>query len=189
MILEGIVTTVSAAGVVNVAPMGPEVPDDDPVGFAALVLKPFDTSRTHANLAATGVGVFHVTDDVELLAAATVGVAEPPTVAGAAVACPRLADCCRFYEFRTGPVPAGVQRPRLHATVVHAGRLRPFVGFHRARHAVLEAAILVSRLHLLGPAAVTAELDRLHPLVEKTGSACEHRAFDLLTGHVRRNGG
>src|SRR5262249_33778477 len=73
MILEGIVTTVSAEGTVNVAPMGPRVDAD----FRRLVLRPFRTAQTYHNLKAHGEGVLHVTDDVNLLARAALGALEP----------------------------------------------------------------------------------------------------------------
>jgi hypothetical protein len=61
---------------------------------------------------------------------------------------------------------------------VHDGR--PFVGFNRARHAVVEGAILVTRLHMLGAAEVGRQLRDLKVLVEKTGGPREHEAFRLL---------
>lgn len=68
MILEGLVTTLDESDRVNIAPMGPIV---DP-SMTTLVLRPFKTSRTFANLRASRQGVFHVTDDVWLLARAAV---------------------------------------------------------------------------------------------------------------------
>ena len=64
MILEGIVTTISPAGEVNIAPMGPRVDAE----MRRLLLRPFNTSQTYRNLRQHGEGVFHVTDDVLLLA-------------------------------------------------------------------------------------------------------------------------
>ena len=75
MILEAIVTSIDLNGTVNLAPMGPVVPDD----FGAqktpetLVLKPFRSSLTYQNLMATGKAVVHVTDDVSLIAKTAVG--------------------------------------------------------------------------------------------------------------------
>src|ERR1700675_4491159 len=98
MILEGIVTTISAAGAVNVAPMGPRV--DESMGH--FLLRPFPTSQTYQNLRVHGEGVLHVTDDVLLLARAAVGPVEPlpPLRPAAHVAGWVLADACRWYEFR-----------------------------------------------------------------------------------------
>ena len=73
MILEGIVTTVSAAGEINIAPMGPRV---EPT-MERLLLRPFRTSRTYRNLREHPEGVFHITDDVLLLAQAAIGVVAP----------------------------------------------------------------------------------------------------------------
>ena len=53
--------------------MGPLVDED----MTRLVLRPYQTSRTYQNLKRTGQGVFHVTDDVELLAHAAVNRLEP----------------------------------------------------------------------------------------------------------------
>ena len=69
MIVEGIVTSLDAAGHLNVAPMGPIVVGD----FASLLLRPFQPSTTFNNLAATRCGVFHVVDQVEIIAQAAIG--------------------------------------------------------------------------------------------------------------------
>ena len=69
MILEGIVTTHNDDGSVNVAPMGPIVDET----MAWLRLRPFQTSVTFHNLRRQRSGVFHVTDDVLLLARAAIG--------------------------------------------------------------------------------------------------------------------
>ncbi|NDH93883.1 MAG: DUF447 family protein [Planctomycetia bacterium] len=72
------------------------------------------------------------------------------------------------------------QRARLSAEVVASHSHRPFRGFNRAAHAVVEAAILFSRLHLLGAAEVQRQLTLLRPLIDKTASDREHRAFELI---------
>src|SRR5262245_37011270 len=101
MILEGIVTTVSPAGEVNVAPMGPRVAP----AFDRFVLRPFPTAHTYQNLKAHGEGVLHVCDDVLLLARAAVGKVEPPPLVPASrVRGFVLAGCCRYYEFRVRAV-------------------------------------------------------------------------------------
>ncbi|HMO85457.1 MAG TPA: DUF447 family protein, partial [Lacipirellulaceae bacterium] len=67
--LEGLVTTLNADGSVHLAPMGPLVGADQD----RLWLRPYATSTTYGNLCRTPAGVFHVTDDVELLARAALG--------------------------------------------------------------------------------------------------------------------
>lgn len=184
MILEGIVTTVSAAGVVNVAPMGPHVEED----MKRFVLRPYPTSQTYQNLCVHGEGVLHVTDDVLLLARAAVGALEPlpPLVAAAHVRGFVLEDCCRFYEFRVLGMDTSAPRVRIDAEVVHLGRVRDFFGFNRAKHAVVEAAILATRTAFLPAEEIAAEYRKLAVLVQKTGGPREREAFQFLDDHVRR---
>ena len=73
MILEGIVTTISPEGELNIAPMGPVVDE----AMSRLVLRPFRTSHTYRNLKHLGEGVFHVTDDVLMLAQGAIGTVQP----------------------------------------------------------------------------------------------------------------
>ena len=73
----------------------------------------------------------------------------------------------------------------MEAEVVERGRLRDFCGFNRAQHAVLEAAILATRVERLPADEIFAQLDRLRPLVEKTGGAAEERAWAFLDQFFR----
>jgi hypothetical protein len=60
MILEGIVTTISATGDVNIAPMGLHVDFDAATSeLTRFTLRPFRTSQTFANLTAHDEGVLH----------------------------------------------------------------------------------------------------------------------------------
>jgi hypothetical protein len=68
--------------------------------------------------------------------------------------------------------------------VVHSGRFRDFFGFNRAKHAVVEAAILASRIHILPASEISAEFRRLGVLVDKTGGPQEHEAFKFLLQYV-----
>lgn len=183
-ILEGIVTTLNADGGVNVSPMGPIVNES----LDRLWLRPFQTSTTYRNLKRTVRGVFHVTDDVELLAQAAVGQPAPlprfiATPAGEALI---LADACRWYAFEVESLDDTEERTSIVAKVTDRGTLREFLGFNRAQHAVLEAAILATRVHLTGAAAALVEYDRLQVAIDKTGAAAEQRAMAFLRAHVAR---
>lgn len=192
MILEGIVTTLGPDGEVNIAPMGPHVSEDRTDGaWDRFELRPFATSKTWHNLQGHGEGVLHITDDVLLLARAALGPVEPPPPLTPACKVRGwiLAGACRWYEFRVRAVDGREPRLRVEAEVLHAGRFRDFFGFNRARHAVVEAAILATRTALLPAELIAAELRRLRPLVDKTGGAAEHQAFDLLCEYIDRAGG
>ncbi|MDG3004823.1 DUF447 domain-containing protein [Paludisphaera mucosa] len=188
MILEGLVTTLSPEGELNIAPMGPKIPAD--LSMATFVLRPYRTSTTYRNLKAGGAGVFHVTDDVRLLARTAIGAPlDPPpaTLPARAVAGRVLADACRYYEFRPIVVDDIDERTTVLVETVAEGRIRDFLGFNRARHAVVEAAILATRTAFLPLAEILDEFQKLSILVDKTGGPAEHEAFDLLHEHVRRS--
>jgi hypothetical protein len=187
MILEGIVTTLAPDGAVNVAPMGPRVPAEA-AELRTFVLRPFRTAQTYANLKAHPEGVLHVTDDVLLLARAALGLLDPlpPMRPAEQVRGRVLGGACRYYEFRVAGWDETGERAELRAEVVHSGRLRDFFGFNRAKHAVVEAAILATRLGLLPRRHILDELARLAVLVDKTGGPQEHEAFALLRRHVEQ---
>jgi uncharacterized protein len=133
-----------------------------------------------------GEGVLHVTDDVLLLARAALGAVEPaPALRPAArVRGFILEDCCRYYEFRVLDLDDREERTRIELEVLHSERVRDFFGFNRAKHAVVEAAILATRTALLPLDDIVAEYRKLAVLVQKTGGDQERQAFDLLQAHV-----
>jgi hypothetical protein len=183
VILESLITTTTDAGGPHLAPMGPRVAPD----WTTFLLRPFPSSQTYRNLKARGYGVLHVTDDVLLLARAAVGQA-PPQEYTPAVHVPGfvLRSACRYYEFRVRSLDESGERMHIEAEVVGGGSLREFFGLNRAKHAVVEAAIVATRLHLIPAADVRADYRKLRVLVEKTGGPAEHEAFAFLTDHVER---
>lgn len=183
MILECIVTTESSSGGVNVAPMGPRVEAAD---FRCFLLRPYPTSQTYRNLKAHPEGVLHVTDDVLLLARAAVGPVAPPLRPATAVRGWVLTEACRAYEFRVAAMDESEERVRIEAEVVHVCRQRDFFGLNRAKHAVVEAAILATRTAFLPPEEIEAEYRKLAVIVAKTGGPAEEEAFAFLRDHVAR---
>lgn len=183
MILEGIVTTLDADGTANISPMGPQVDEL----MSRLILKPYRTSTTYRNLKRAGQGVFHVTDDVELIARAAVGVPEPlpELIAAAAVEGKILRGACRWYAFQVASLDDRHERTEIVCDVVDRGCLRDFFGFNRAKHAVLEAAILATRTEFLPADEILSQFGRLGVLVQKTGGPAEHRAFEFLNNFVQ----
>jgi hypothetical protein len=162
--------------------MGPIVDET----LATLVLRPFRTSRTCENLRARPCGVFHVVDDVLLLAQAAIGVLPdlPENFAASRVDGRVLSAACRWYEFEVDDVDDSQDRVTMRARVVHCGRLRDFFGFNRGKHAVLEGAILATRVHLIDRQQILDEFTRLRVIVQKTAGPREHEAFELLERHV-----
>jgi len=180
VIIETIVTTVDEAGRVNCAPMGVEW------GEESIVLKPFLETATYRNLIATRAAVVNLTDDVRVFARAAISNPDYPTTGAAVVHGVVLTDCCTWREVEVRTIDSTPPRSRIETAIVHRGFKREFVGFNRARHAVLEAAIYATRVHLLERAFIEGEMARLQTIVDKTAGDHEREAMALLADHMRR---
>jgi hypothetical protein len=180
VIIESIVTTIAADGAINFAPMGVEW------GETRIVVKPFLETTTFRNLAASGEAVVNLTDDVLIFAQAAITSPQYPWVPAERVRGAVLEAACGWRELHVLAVDDTPPRSRIEAEVVHRGTRREFLGFNRARHAVLEAAILATRTHLIPPPQIRDELARLQVIVDKTAGPREHEAMRLLTEHVAR---
>jgi hypothetical protein len=182
MIIESIVTTIDAEGRVNCAPMGVEWGDD------VIVLKPFLDTATYRNVVATGAAVVNLIDDARVFARAAISNPVYPAKPAAVVRGVVLANGCSWRELTVRSIDSSPPRSRIDMTVVHRGVTREFIGFNRARHAVLEAAIYATRLHLLSREFIQSEMARLQVIVDKTAGPDEHEAMTLLTDYVRSRG-
>ncbi|MEZ6124909.1 MAG: DUF447 family protein [Planctomycetaceae bacterium] len=184
MIIEGLVTSLNSDRSVNVAPMGPIVHGD----FEKLTLRPFRGSTTYRNLLETGQGVFHIVDDVRLIAEAAIRreITLPATFVAQHVDGVVLQDCCRWCEFRITKTDVSQDRSELQADVVSSGVGRPFSGFNRARHAIIEISILATRLHLIPRSEVLVAIDFLTPAVQKTGGPEELDLLKMLQEFIDR---
>ena len=179
MIIETIVTTRGRDGAVNCAPMGVEWDDD------TIVLKPFLETATFRNVAGTGVAVVNLTDDVRVFAQAAISNPVYETMPAVAIDGVVLAGCCSWREVAVRAIDHTPPRARIDTAVVHRGMRREFVGFNRAAHAVLEAAIYATRVHLLSRTFIESELDRLQVIVNKTAGPRELEAMALLVDFIR----
>ncbi|MGB7323830.1 MAG: DUF447 domain-containing protein [Rubripirellula sp.] len=188
MILESLVTSVDASGRVNLAPMGPIVHGDltEPSGAGVtFTLRPFVSSRTFGNLKQSKRAVIHVTDDAMLIARAAVGQVDDAEVTRLVRQIEGtdwwpLVDCHRWFAVEIESIDHDDVRSEMNCRVVQSETVRPFFGFNRAKHAVLETAILATRTHLISADAIHDEIKRLTPLIDKTAGSAEHDAFKML---------
>ena len=178
-IIETVTTTINPDGSVNCAAMGVEWGDE------TIVIKPYAATRTLRNLRATGAAVVNLTDDILLFTQAALGDPRPPTRPTAAIDGAVLADACSWREVTVEAIDDSGPRARVTTHVVGGGTGREFLGFNRARHAVLEASILASRARMLAAAEIRAEVERLQVLVDKTAGPREREAMELVRRHVR----
>jgi hypothetical protein len=182
VILEGIVTTINRDGTTNISPMGPIVDE----AVTGLRLRPYKTSRTYENLMRTRQGVFHIVDDAQFLARAAIDKFDGPPrlIPATAVEGSILADACRWLAFRVESIDDLAERTTLDCGIVDRGRIRDFWGWNRARHAVLEAAILATRAHIIPVDEIRRQLSQLQVLVDKTAGDREREAFELLRAYI-----
>jgi uncharacterized protein len=181
-LIETVVTTTGADGVVNCAAMGVRWGEDE------LMFWPFDATRTLRNLRAHGEAVVHLTDDVLLFVEAALGRPRPAMRAATAVAGSVIEAANSWREVvvtEIGPSDDDLPRSKVRARVVASGTgTRQPLGLCRARHAAVEASILASRVKWLGAEHVWAELARLQELVDKTAGPRERAAMDYVRRHV-----
>lgn len=182
MIIEGLCTTTNPDGSVNIAPMGPVVNEE----LTSFLFRPFQSSQTFQNLKSTRCGVFHVTDDVGLIARAAIDLLDEPlalqpaqTIQGSVVS-----SACRWYEFEVISIDDSQPRSEIQTELKHVGWLRDYWGLNRARNAILEAAILSTRLHLLDPQDVSRQMQQLEIIVEKTANFNDQETFQLIKSHL-----
>jgi hypothetical protein len=179
VILETIVTSLDPAGNVNFAPMGVEW------GEEIIVLKPFLQTSTFRNVSASRTAVVNLTDDAMLFAEGAISSPQFSWVPAQMVPGAVLEAACSWRELEVLTIDATPPRSRIETRVVHRGVNREFLGFNRARHAVLEAAILATRTHLLPAEQIRDEYARLQIIVDKTAGPREQEAMALLTQYVQ----
>ena len=183
VIIETIVTTMAADGAVNCAPMGVDWnPAEQP---DAIILKPFLETATYRNVSATRTAVVNLIDDVRVFARAAISNPAYETVPAQIVRGVVLADACSWRELEVTAIDSTPPRSRIETRTVHCGVRREFIGFNRARHAVLEAAIYATRVHLLARDVLLSEVERLQVIVDKTAGPHELEAMALLADYIR----
>jgi uncharacterized protein len=179
VIIESILTSMAPDGAINFAPMGVEW------GEERIVLKPFLETTTFRNVRETRVAVVNLTDDVMLFAQGAISSPQfawaPATKVKGAV----LEAACSWRELEVASIDDTPPRSHIETRVVHQGIRREFLGFNRARHAVLEAAILATRTHLIPADEIRGEFARLQVIVDKTAGPREREAMAMLTEYVR----
>ncbi|QWF69500.1 DUF447 family protein [Methylomonas paludis] len=174
MIQETIVTTINAQGMAHIAPMGVHVVQNQ------FVILPFKPAQTLSNLLETKTAVINYCDDVRVFAGCLTGRRDWPLRAAEQLSGWYLADALAHAELVLERVEDDEVRPKLFCRAIHTANHKPFQGFNRGQYAVLEAAILVSRLGRLPWEKIVSELDYLRIGLEKTAGDREWQAWGWL---------
>lgn len=181
MIQETLVTTTNSTGQIHIAPMGIHVEDDH------IIILPFKPSTTLENLLRNRCAVINYCDDVRIFAGCLSGRRDWPT---------HPAECIQGHYLRASLAHSEVElerfeddavRPRLYCKEVHRVNHKPFLGFNRAQFAVLETAILISRLDRLPWEKIQSEIAYLRIGLEKTASERELEAWSWLMEIIQRH--
>ena len=178
MIRETIVTTLNPDGSAQIAPMGIRAKD------GLIIIAPFKPSTTLENIMRTGHAVINMTDDVRVFAGCLTGRYDWPLVPVQHIPGVRLANTLSHLELEVQAVEDDEVRPRFLCAIRHEETHRPFQGFNRAQAAVLEAAILLSRLHMLQAEKIDAELAYLQIAIDKTAGDAEREAWAWLMARI-----
>jgi uncharacterized protein len=178
MIQETIVTTQNQAGIGHIAPMGIHIAGDE------FIILPFKPSTTLDNLLATGVAILNYCTDVRVFAGCLTGRRDWPVKDAERIDGKVLSCALAHTEVTVIRIEDDELRPKLYCKAVHTVNHTPFLGFNRAQYAVLEAAILVSRLHMLPLEKINSELAYLQIAVDKTAGDNEREAWGWLMAAV-----
>jgi uncharacterized protein len=179
MIQEIIVTTTNEDGSTHIAPMGIREESE------LIVIAPFKPSATLENIQRNKTAVINRVDDVRIFAGCLTGRKDWPLVPTEKTKEHRLEAALSHLELGLERFEDDEIRPRFYCKQIIEVSHKPFKGFNRAQSAVLEAAILVSRLHMLTKEKIDQELEYLTIAIDKTAGENEKIAWEWLMDRIK----
>jgi hypothetical protein len=180
MIIESIFSTLDAVGQPNFAPMGVRWGDE------MITVRPFRDTSTYRNLLASGYGVVNITDDVRAFVQSGLYGAGLPYFPATAIPGVVFERVCYWREVQMLFDDGSEIRAEIHCRVIASGWRRDFLGFCRAHGAILEAAILATRLNNYSPNQVSEALAGYEDIVNKTGGEAELNALQEVKEYIER---
>lgn len=179
---EVIVTTMSESGLPHLAPMGVSEVNGH------FLIQPFKPSATYTNLKQHRQCTINYTDDVRVFAGALTGHRSWPTLQCKQINSEYLEDALAHTELEIIDLNDSDPRACFTGIVVNEEIHRPFRGFNRAQSAVIEAAVLTSRLTMLPEEKIKQEIAYLTIAIEKTAGERELEAWGWLMDKVKASG-
>ncbi|MGD9541557.1 DUF447 domain-containing protein [Methylocystis sp.] len=178
LIHECVVTTLSPEGRPHIAPLG--LIEEESYWIAA----PFRPSSTLYNLTHHPKLTASFTDDSRIFAGLVVGRRNWPLTDIDGWPAPRLSAALAHAELAVVRVEEHELRPRFFCRVRRIESHRAYLGMNRARAAVLEAAILATRLGMLPREKIESELAYLQIAIDKTAGEAEREAWDMVKAKI-----
>jgi uncharacterized protein len=182
MIYETIVTSIDESGKPHVTPFGVKHQGEGDDMF--IVISPYKPSTTLNNILATKCAVLNLSDDVRVFAGALTKRQPWQLLETKHVKGYRLADCLAHSELSLVEVREDETRPTLIMKKIADFNHKPFTGFNRAQAAVIELAVLASRLHMLQRNKIETELNYLKIAIDKTAGPRELEAWTWLVDKI-----
>jgi hypothetical protein len=179
---EVIVTTLSSLREPHFAPMGITEVNDH------FVIRPFKPSSTYENLKRHSQCVINYTDDVRVFAGALTGRREWPSLPCNTIDGYYLENALAHSEIEIVGFEDSDPRSRFEGIIVSEHSHAPFRGFNRAQSAVIDAAVLVSRLGMLSEKKLQQEITYLHIAIKKTAGDRELEAWGWLMEKINQAG-
>jgi hypothetical protein len=179
---EVIVTTLSADGRTHSAPMGITEVNNH------FVIKPFKPSTTYENLKRHRQCTINYSDDVRVFAGSMTGHRNWPTLPCQQILGQYLSQALAHSELEIVAFDDDSPRASFKGTVIYEQTHAPFRGFNRAQSAVIDAAILVSRLTMLPVEKIQQEIAYLTIAIDKTAGPRELEAWGWLIAKIKDAG-
>ena len=179
---EVIVTTLDEAGKPHSAPMG----ISEVNGY--FQVKPFKPSTTYDNLKRHRQCTINYLDDVRVFAGALTGRRQWPTLPCRRIEGVYLEQALAHTELEMTRFDDDDPRACFYGQVLEEVTHAPFRGFNRAQSAVIEAAILVSRLGMLPENKIQDEIRYLQIGIDKTAGERELEAWGWLMARIKQAG-
>lgn len=180
MIYETIVISTDAAGKPHIAPFGVRERD------GLIVISPFKPSGSLDNLLAQKTATLNLTDDVRVFAGALTGRFDWPLKNANKINGFYLENALTHRELKLVEVIEDETRPQLLFETVYQATHAPFRGFNRAQAAVIELAVLASRLHMLPAEKIEQEMQYLSIAISKTAGEREWQAWQWLANKIEQ---
>jgi hypothetical protein len=180
MIQEVIVTTTNKDGSTHIAPMGIRKES------GLIIISPFKPSATLENIQRNKSAVINRVDDVRVFAGCLTGHKDWSLVLTEKIKDKRLEMALSHLELSLERFEDDELRPQFYFKQIIEINHKPFQGFSRAQYAVLEAAILVSRLRMLTKEKIEQEVEYLKIAIDKTAGENEKVAWGWLMESIKQ---
>lgn len=178
-IIEAIVITQSKIGKYHIVPLG-LISENE-----GWIIAPYRPSQTIDNLMENPYAVVSLTDDIRVFAGCVTGRRNWDTLPADVVPGRRLKKLVAHWELKVDRITNNVERPLFHCTSLHSQSHQRWGGYNRAQAAILELAVLTTRLHLLPKEKIEAELDYLQIAISKTAGPTEIEAWEWLMERIK----